>query len=560
MALNPKPEKVRLLVVSILVLVLVVVVEPKPVEHPAVSEQWKEWLDWDQCAPDSDGLAGDSFSVAAAEAAHHQAITADHHPQSIGPPAGRPSGHNPPQSDYDASHLATEQKHSAYNSHKHGLGMLVDRNGLFGPGFWNARSIDDLLKGLGDGSAPGPDGHTLPEALQSSSGAQPVWEYSPAIAPTAPASRAVVVVPEPPITPSSGTNSNSVSKPRTPKRIDGLGPVVKSLKNKTRNPPSIKKTPPLCTHVGWYTLSLSPPTPQSPRLTSSSHSDPGPILPTTPRNPSEESVKLVPLQDALVFEITLFAPIPPSDPVQKKEIDRIQTKLKHRPGAILLIDPSEFLPTHHEYLDRAKLFADNIDDLKQKKRAHLSGKVRRHRLMTVVFQFDRSVELWHQRWLEKTGINLAQDLSLPMFTDYNCIRIVLPLYLFYVEMISSIVPRQKAEHGRINLTTELQMARRIFKTLAIASNHPGSCNNQSLKKAAETLKKQKNTRGITKITPLLWTHLEFWMQTCRPGVFKLSNSTKALPWTVKELFNNIFCYSYSALHNRYLLKDAMPSR
>jgi hypothetical protein len=557
---NTKPERVvdRLLLVSILVLVLVVV-EPKPVEHSAVSEQWKEWLDWEQCAPDSDAIhrlpVGDSLSVAAAEADRHQASTADHPQSNIGLPAGHPSNHDRALSADDyTSHPATDQKHSAYNSHHHGLGTLIDRNGFFGPGFWDARSIDDLFKGLGDGAA-GPDSPTFPgTSSQPSSGAQPVSDTSPAIAPTAPSS--LVAVPESPImTPSSGTSI--VSKPSTPKRTDGLGPVVKSLKNKTRDTQSIKKTP-LCTHVGWYTLSLSPPRPQSPLLTSSSHSDPSLITPITPRHPLAEISKLIPLQDALVFDKTLFAPIPPADPVQKREIDRIQEKLKNVPGGILLIDQSEFSSSHHQYLDRAKLFADNQDELNQKKKEHVSGQVRRHRLMTKVSQFDSFVELWYQRWLEKTGINFAEDLSLPMFIDYNYIRIVFPLYLFYVEMISSIVPRQ-GEPGRSNLATELQMARQAFKHIAIASKDPGSCSNQSLKKAAETLKRQKNYRGVTTINPLLWTNLEFWMHTCRTGVFKLSNGTKALPWTVKEVFNNIFCYSYSAVHERYLPKDAMLS-
>ncbi|KNZ49169.1 hypothetical protein VP01_516g4 [Puccinia sorghi] len=42
------------------------------------------------------------------------------------------------------------------------------------------------------------------------------------------------------------------------------------------------------------------------------------------------------------------------------------------------------------------------------------------------------------------------------------------------------------------------------------------------------------------------------MDTYRPGVFKKKNSSKPLAMRVKEFFNTIFIFSYTALSEKYL--------
>ncbi|WAQ83165.1 hypothetical protein PtA15_3A533 [Puccinia triticina] len=67
-------------------------------------------------------------------------------------------------------------------------------------------------------------------------------------------------------------------------------------------------------------------------------------------------------------------------------------------------------------------------------------------------------------------------------------------------------------------------------------------------------------RGHDTFPQLLWSYVGHWMVKCRGGIFHDSFDVNTVPSrTVKELFNNVFAFAYSALDERYISWKTLPS-
>ncbi|KAH9460090.1 hypothetical protein Pst134EB_008292 [Puccinia striiformis f. sp. tritici] len=562
-ALEKNTSRVRaqlLLFILVLLIVDSKTYESNPAGSDSATEEWSQWLDWqDHATAELDEIffpaAGSSPS---ASLTAQQPQPPDHHLHET--PTPRPTGvlpdvqnHSPQLSEHRSQAVAAAETpiHSQDNG-RLGTLMNIDPDGSLGPGFWEARSIDDLFRSLaGGGVLPSFEG--LSSTREGTSSKSHGGPHIPAITPSPNIDQLVNYV-----TPSSAITVQTQSKIANKQADKWLRHYpIKPFKTQTSQHRSQKMPSgklPFTTSLEASQLDWSLvrkvdgqlPYHQQPRAPVQKQLD----------HPLSTDQLLESLSEhgfLMKFDKTMFAPHSPSDAVEIREVDRIKQKIGTLPNRLLILPEHEFSSTHNNFLQHNKVFAYDPVELARSQFEYESRQVRRRRLKMAMDQFCSSIKLWFKRWLEQTGIDFSSHLSLPLFDNFSYVDVIFPLYLFYVELICSIVPR---EGSAMSLAEELSIARKDFEKMTKASNESGlKMSNQSLEKVAELLKKRRKARGAVKVQPLLWTYVEFWMLTRRTGVFPLSPRTGTLTWTVKDFWNTIFCYSYPALHQRYLGKS-----
>ncbi|OAV95331.1 hypothetical protein PTTG_26720 [Puccinia triticina 1-1 BBBD Race 1] len=239
----------------------------------------------------------------------------------------------------------------------------------------------------------------------------------------------------------------------------------------------------------------------------------------------------------LEFDWRLFAPNTPSDPIQFRENESLQGGARRLPNGKLVILESKFLEYYPDCLRRSKHRPSDgrVYD----------GNERQRRLALKLPEFEGHEKHWYQRWFHVTGKDFSQN---PHLDDFDWARRIFPIYLFYVEMISSIVPREK-EEPNMSLATELEQAQTSFNTLTEDYKRG---NKPSMDKQIRLIKKQIKRKKVIRLHPLLWRYVRVWMLTCRRGVFqKADEIDKDIHSKIKEFFNNVFYFGYSSLHQSY---------
>ncbi|KNZ52740.1 hypothetical protein VP01_3463g1 [Puccinia sorghi] len=183
----------------------------------------------------------------------------------------------------------------------------------------------------------------------------------------------------------------------------------------------------------------------------------------------------------------------------------------------------------------------------QEHQAHRQNKLRR--VGTVLKSFRQDIHDWHKRWAGLTGMNMR----LPDGLGEKVWRIglVFGLFLFYVEMITTIVPRRSPREPPVDLPTELYQARKAFVLLSDLANQPldpSTVMEPQLKRVVTALAKHWNpTPNSEKSTLImLWDYLDYYLCTFRPSIFHV-DPCKAVKTTVKSFFHKVFTYSYAHL-------------
>ncbi|OAV86609.1 hypothetical protein PTTG_29810 [Puccinia triticina 1-1 BBBD Race 1] len=341
--------------------------------------------------------------------------------------------------------------------------------------------------------------------------------------------------------PASSDRTPALNQRPSRKRKQNVKPLAESL----------KPQPP---HVNNQTKRRRPPTTL--------------VIPLPDSQRPDLSERLI-RQGGLAFYLTDFAPNDPSDEIQKIEVGRIvkQLKLDAIPNNQLVIPEDDFLRKHRLYLGFVKP-PRSVTALAIKPPGYVKGsskppgsflsrsdnKVQEHpytrvrRLSEKLHDFAPHYLHWYQHWFDETGIDFEKNLLQPHFISFQDAGVLFPLYLFYVEMISSIVPRNK----EVTLEDELYWAQNFFNEWTKICNDPKYQTDPRFKKTIELFIRQRKRPGPKKILPLLWSYLELWMKTHRNGIFE--KKSRAISKVVKEFFNNVFTYAYSAQHERYIAR------
>ncbi|KAA1095485.1 hypothetical protein PGT21_021594 [Puccinia graminis f. sp. tritici] len=163
---------------------------------------------------------------------------------------------------------------------------------------------------------------------------------------------------------------------------------------------------------------------------------------------------------------------------------------------------------------------------------------RRKQKLELLDKLMENRQHWYRHWMKRATLNLEnfpENLNVKM-------RNLIVMYLFYVEMISTIVPGS-TEAGS-ELTKAFEFAQTIYGSRT--SNHR-IIDTEFYQK---TLKIKKNViRSIshTNLFPSLWNFLRLWMEAYRIDFLDLIIKNRLWDAT-KRFFNKIFVYSIENLN------------
>ncbi|KNZ61667.1 uncharacterized protein VP01_1372g4 [Puccinia sorghi] len=195
--------------------------------------------------------------------------------------------------------------------------------------------------------------------------------------------------------------------------------------------------------------------------------------------------RLAPGLGALRFDWSLFQNVSPlQDSVQHPAGGQsFQVLIEQLPGKSLTIPEDEFNATYMKYIEKTRIPTPGISTRKYNQSKRL--------LEDKLLEFQKDMELWYHRWLVITSFDFNKERPLPKTNNYEMgkiVEVVFCAYLFYVEMICSIVPR-KSTTSR-DLATELKSARQSFANL---SSDPS----ELLKKRNLSLERFDESRQVT---------------------------------------------------------------
>ncbi|KNZ50666.1 hypothetical protein VP01_4301g1 [Puccinia sorghi] len=302
----------------------------------------------------------------------------------------------------------------------------------------------------------------------------------------------------------------------------------------------------------------------------------------------------LPPQALIMFDVSLLKPVSSAVDaahnyhLQQNQIGVIRRMFEASPRKLLVIPEEKFMEHCISYTKASARAQDSTPKRHKGSNKFHAKKIRAayHNLCSSwkkekVREFMGHVDFWYDRWFANTGTQFRIAPDLKCFLPPRGVTIH-SLYLFYVEMISSIVPRKSRS---TTLASELKSAQEAFERLLRAANERAASRgdgdkqsfhnaavegsvgeeadklnkaanklNNKLKKSDQKPKKQNGGHGFIRIFAVLWTYLEFWIDTNRPGTFKYpSNAEGELPVACKGFFNDVFLYSYTDLYKRCLL-------
>ncbi|KAA1110878.1 hypothetical protein PGT21_033267 [Puccinia graminis f. sp. tritici] len=159
-------------------------------------------------------------------------------------------------------------------------------------------------------------------------------------------------------------------------------------------------------------------------------------------------------------------------------------------------------------------------------------------------EFLADVNTWYDYWQSQYNINFKNHLRA---IQHHVLKENFPLFIFYVDMIRTIVPRPN-EQPKLGDREELELATASYLNLAnfVVKEEP-------IEKAmmiADNL--NSSFHKAHSYHTLLWNFLEFWMEEYRPTLLNIEQGRHdRIHSLAKTFFNNIFCMSHANLSDRY---------
>ncbi|KNZ55200.1 hypothetical protein VP01_2740g3 [Puccinia sorghi] len=354
----------------------------------------------------------------------------------------------------------------------------------------------------------------------------------------------------------SGGNRNKKTRPA----LDDQTSTPPPKRSTVRHPG--KLTQAYCPQVSSslpHTLARDPLSPDTPPdfmahllVSSSLHPPHAPLQPTRAVNPLQR----LPFH-ALMFHVSCFAPLDPCDQHQARAVRILREKLQDFPENMLVVSsamPAVPLQDNPEKKMLEKVI-EKFRDLTQERGLSREKRQERFasrnkRLKAVLGIFQKDIHGWHKRWAGLTGMNMLLPDGLG--NKRRRLRLVFCLFLFYVEMITTIVPRRSSREPPVDLLTELCQAWKSFVLLSDIATQPldpSTVMEPQMERVVMTLARQWNPTRKSK-SPMthviLWSYLDYYLCTFRPGIFH-DGPSKALKTSPKSFFNKIFMYSYAYL-------------
>ncbi|KNF03667.1 hypothetical protein PSTG_03187 [Puccinia striiformis f. sp. tritici PST-78] len=175
--------------------------------------------------------------------------------------------------------------------------------------------------------------------------------------------------------------------------------------------------------------------------------------------------------------------------------------------------------------------------------------------------------IWYEYWKCKAGLDFEKIVS-NLIPNSGEMLEIFPMYLFYVEMISTIIPRTYTSTGtgsmkeEMNLRDELLEATSSFMNL-LRSSSTDDQSATTLPGIYNALRSQIHTSSSCSSYFKLWAFLNYWIHTHRFALlsnlvdeelklfrFQLHQISPHVPPSFKTMFNNLF---YASIRNLNLV-------
>ncbi|KAH9474010.1 hypothetical protein MJO28_000150 [Puccinia striiformis f. sp. tritici] len=253
----------------------------------------------------------------------------------------------------------------------------------------------------------------------------------------------------------------------------------------------------------------------------------------------------------LRFDRDLFS-VPARQPLTKLEYVSVGAIVKamdiHQDNQIISSE-NEFPYYHKLFLRVQRTFTpDNNNDYRpnlDKKWKDSSSSLRD---AYSIFLTEDSLKVWYKHWHKQTNINFRTHID--KFTDLPDFEEIFPILLFYVEMISSVIPRPE-DQIELKIESIMKSAIASCEFLTRQMKNRSKKEDQKVQELAEHLLRKMEFGGRSLYPQMVWLYLEFWLKTDRNQLYQRLCSNNALVNNFKQFFNLIFQHSYFGLTQRY---------
>jgi hypothetical protein len=223
----------------------------------------------------------------------------------------------------------------------------------------------------------------------------------------------------------------------------------------------------------------------------------------------------------------------------------------------LVVTETQFIPKHSVFNHNQKdSIESNVDNPDKHQEAHPfwynpnenQKKNGSHPFCSSREQLWDNRKFWYTHWRSKP--DFSPEYFVETIENFKLIatRKAIILYLFYVEMISTVLPIYQ---GKENDGSELEEAFKLFKLIPEPVTENSSGYQTNFSKKWELFKYKIEGRGTLNNKAAVWVLLEVWMEKFRKELFdQQSNKKGRINQYFKNLFNNIFYHSVDMLTTR----------
>lgn len=160
--------------------------------------------------------------------------------------------------------------------------------------------------------------------------------------------------------------------------------------------------------------------------------------------------------------------------------------------------------------------------------------------------FSENGKLWMEYWKVNYGIDLKDQQKELQQPEFQKMTEILPLYLFYIEMITKIIPRSSSI--KRSILDELKQGLFLHKFLCL-EYYTKWGNLEGQTEPFSSINKHLRVSRKHRLQRLTWVFIDFWIQNER--IQLIANSEKrSLHKSFKELFTKVFAYSIGELTKR----------
>ncbi|KAH9459814.1 hypothetical protein Pst134EB_008038 [Puccinia striiformis f. sp. tritici] len=216
-------------------------------------------------------------------------------------------------------------------------------------------------------------------------------------------------------------------------------------------------------------------------------------------------------------------------------------------GDELVMTELQFMSLHKIFSNRLRALADDTQTKRplQKKKNPIGD--RKKNLGKAKATLIKNKKHWYKHWNEQATFESGPfDLQLRKVKPHKT-REMIMTYLFYVEMISTIVPGSKTDD---TVGSRLKEAFELAQKLLISLSSNKKEERSGFKETKLLLQDRLSVNGYPNFFSCVWIFLEFWMDTHRKELFEAILQDHDSPQTVKTFFNKIFYYTIGKLSSR----------